>query len=156
MTAVVVDELSSSGSDKNRECVGQGVANIAAGFFGGMAGCAMIGQTVVNRNAGGRERLSAFAAGVFLLVLIILGGAWVKLIPMAALVAVMIMVSISTFNWRSLAGVHRQPRSSTVTMITTVLAVVLTRNLAIGVLAGVLMNAVLTLGSRLCLIRRER
>ncbi|MBA3625411.1 MAG: SulP family inorganic anion transporter, partial [Methylibium sp.] len=102
MTASIVDELTDTASDKNRECVGQGVANIATGFIGGMAGCAMIGQSVINVKSGGRGRLSALAAGVFLLVMVVFLGDWVARIPMAALVAVMIMVAIGTFNWESI------------------------------------------------------
>jgi SulP family sulfate permease len=101
MTATIVDDLTDSKSNKNRECVGQGVANVATGFFGGMAGCAMIGQTVINVKSGGRGRLSTLAAGVFLLMLVVFANDWVAQIPMAALVAVMIMVSIGTFNWAS-------------------------------------------------------
>jgi len=109
MTASIVDDLTDSPSDKNRECVGQGVANIATGFLGGMAGCAMIGQSVINVKSGGRGRLSTLAAGVFLLLMVVFAGPWVARIPMAALVAVMIMVSIGTFSWVSLSELaHRQ------------------------------------------------
>lgn len=142
MTASIVDDLTDTDSDKNRECVGQGVANIASGFFGGMAGCAMIGQTVINIKSGGRGRLSTFASGVFLLILIVVLGAWVKIIPMAALVAVMIMVSIGTFSWGSLKDLRIHPKTSSLVMVTTVLVVVLTHNLAVGVAVGVLMSAI--------------
>ncbi|MEO6053478.1 MAG: SulP family inorganic anion transporter [Chthoniobacterales bacterium] len=142
MTASIVDDLTDTDSDKNRECVGQGVANMASSCFGGMAGCAMIGQTVINIKSGGRGRLSTFAAGVFLLILIVALGAWVKIIPMAALVAVMIMVSIGTFSWQSLKDLRHHPKTSSLVMITTVLVVVLTHNLAIGVGVGVLMSAI--------------
>ncbi|MBU2581468.1 MAG: SulP family inorganic anion transporter [Alphaproteobacteria bacterium] len=141
MTAQIVDELTDTPSDKNRECIGQGVANFATGFIGGMAGCAMIGQSVINVKSGGRGRLSSFLAGVFLLFLIVVLGAWVKLIPMAALVAIMIMVSIGTFSWISLKNLKEHPRSSSVVMLSTVAGVVITHNLAIGVLAGVLLSA---------------
>jgi SulP family sulfate permease len=141
MTAQIVDDLTDTPSDKNRECVGQGVANFATGFIGGMAGCAMIGQSVINVKSGGRGRLSSFMAGVFLLFLIVVLGAWVKLIPMAALVAIMIMVSIGTFSWVSLKNLKEHPRSSSIVMLATVAGVVLTHNLAIGVLAGVLLSA---------------
>src|SRR5690606_2322940 len=104
MTATIVDDLTDTSSDKNRECVGQGVANIGSGLIGGMAGCAMIGQSVINVKSGGRTRFSTLLAGVFLLILIVFLDAWVGLIPMAALVAIMIMVSIGTFNWGSLKG----------------------------------------------------
>ena len=142
MTASIVDDLTDTDSSKNRECVGQGVANIVSGFFGGMAGCAMIGQTVINVKSGGRGRLSTFVAGVFLLILIVVFGGWVKIIPMAALVAVMIMVSIGTFSWNSLKDLGKHPKISSLVMITTVIVVVLTHNLAIGVMVGVLISTV--------------
>ncbi len=141
MTATIVDDLTDTDSNKNRECVGQGVANIVTSFFGGMAGCAMIGQTVINVKSGGRGRLSTFWAGLFLLILIVVFGAWVKIIPMAALVAVMIMVSIGTFSWQSLLDLRTHPKTSSLIMITTVMVVVFTHNLAIGVGVGVLMSA---------------
>jgi len=140
MTASIVDELTDTGSDKNRECVGQGVANIATGFLGGMAGCAMIGQSVINVKSGGRGRLSSFAAGAFLLFLIVVLGDWVSIIPMAALVAIMIMVSIGTFSWSSIKNLRDHPRRSSTVMIATVIGVVATHNLAIGVLIGVLLS----------------
>ncbi|BBK40686.1 sodium-independent anion transporter [Allostella vacuolata] len=142
MTASIVDELTDTPSDKNRECVGQGVANFATGFIGGMAGCAMIGQSVINVKSGGRGRLSTFAAGIFLLILCVVLGEWVKLIPMAALVAIMIMVSIGTFSWTSVRNLATHPRSSSIVMLTTVIVVVATHNLAIGVLAGVLLSGI--------------
>ncbi|VAV83556.1 Sulfate permease [hydrothermal vent metagenome] len=141
MTASIVDDLTDTGSDKNRECWGQGVANIVAGLFGGMAGCAMIGQSVINVKSGGRGRLSCFFAGGFLLFLIIVLGAWVKQIPMAALVAVMIMVSIGTFSWVSLRNLRHHPKSSSLVMAATVIVVVITHDLARGVFVGVLMSA---------------
>ena len=110
MTATIVDDLTDTKSDKNRECVGQGVANVATGFIGGMAGCAMIGQSVINVKSGGRGRLSTLVAGVVLLILVVFLGEWVKQIPMAALVAVMIMVSIGTFNWGSFRNLRRAPQ----------------------------------------------
>ncbi len=142
MTATIVDDLTDTDSNKNRECVGQGASNIVSGFFGGMAGCAMIGQTVINVKSGGRGRLSTFCAGVFLLILIVVFGPWVKIIPMAALVAVMIMVSIGTFSWESLRNLRTYPKTSSLVMITTVAVVVITHNLAIGVGVGILMSAV--------------
>ncbi len=142
MTATIVDDLTDTDSNKNRECGGQGVANIVAGFFGGMAGCAMIGQTVINVKSGGRGRLSTFAAGVFLLIMILVLGKWVSIIPMAALVAVMIMVAIGTFSWRSLKDLRIHPKTSSMVMIVTVATVVITHNLAIGVGVGVLMSAI--------------
>ncbi len=142
MTASIVDDLTDTTSDKNRECRGQGMANIATGFLGGMAGCAMIGQSVINIKSGGRGRLSAFAAGVFLLILIVGLGDWVARIPMAALVAVMIMVSIGTFSWTSISNLRTHPRSSSVVMLATVAVVVYTHNLAAGVLVGVLFSGI--------------
>lgn len=141
MTATIVDDLTDTPSDKNRECKGQGIANIISGFFGGMAGCAMIGQSVINIKSGGRGRLSTLFAGLFLLFLILVLGDWVKQIPMAALVAVMIMVAIGTFSWSSIKNLKTHPKSSSSVMIVTVAVVVLTHDLAIGVFAGVLMSA---------------
>ena len=140
MTATIVDDLTDTKSDKNRECVGQGVSNIASGFIGGMAGCAMIGQSVINVKSGGRGRLSTFSAGVFLLIMIVFLGEWVGQIPMAALVAVLIMVSIGTFNWGSIRGLREHPKSSSVVMLATVVTTVLTHDLAKGVLVGVLLS----------------
>ncbi len=141
MTATIVDELTDTPSDKNRECKGQGIANIGAGLLGGMAGCAMIGQSVINVKSGGRGRLSTFIAGSVLLVLVVFLADWVSQIPMAALVAVMIMVSIGTFSWESVRNLRRYPLSTNVVMVATVLVVVLTHNLAYGVLVGVLLAA---------------
>lgn len=140
MTASIVDDLTDSTSNKNRESVGQGIANIASGFLGGMAGCAMIGQSVINVKSGGRGRLSTLAAGIFLLLMVVFIGDWVALIPMAALVAVMIMVSIGTFNWASFRNLREHPKSSNVVMIATVVVVVATHDLAKGVLVGVLLS----------------
>ena len=120
MTATIVDDLTDTKSDKNRECVGQGVANITSGFIGGMAGCAMIGQSIINIKSGGRGRLSTLSAGIFLLLMVVFLGDWVGRIPMAALVAVMIMVAIGTFNWASLKGLRDNPKSSSVVMVATV------------------------------------
>lgn len=141
MTAVIVDDLTDTPSQKNRECVGQGIANIVTGFFGGMAGCAMIGQSVINVKSGGRGRLSTFFAGLFLLFLILVLDDWVKQIPMAALVAVMIMVAIGTFSWSSIKNLRTFPKTSSLVMIATVIVVVFTHNLALGVFVGVLMSA---------------
>jgi len=142
MTASIVDELTDTTSDKSRECVGQGIANFATGFIGGMAGCAMIGQSVINVKSGGRGRLSTFCAGIFLLILCVALGDWVKQIPMAALVAIMIMVSVGTFSWSSIKDLTIHPRSSSVVMLATVVTVVATHNLAIGVLVGVLLSGI--------------
>jgi sulfate permease, SulP family len=141
LTAQIVDDMTDTPSDKNRECTGQGIANFVAGLFGGMAGCAMIGQSVINVKSGGRGRLSTFAAGVYLLVLVIAGGAWVRQIPMPALVAVMIMVSIGTFSWASFKNLRVHPKSTSLVMIATVVVVVGTHNLALGVGVGVLISA---------------
>ncbi|SDG14170.1 SulP family inorganic anion transporter [Thalassobaculum litoreum] len=142
MTASIVDDLTDTPSDKNRECIGQGIANTATGFIGGMAGCAMIGQSIINVKSGGRGRLSTFSAGVFLLFMIVVLGDWVRQIPMAALVAIMIMVSIGTFSWSSIRNLKDHPRSSSVVMLATVVSVVATHNLAIGVLVGVLLSGI--------------
>ena len=142
MTATIVDDLTDTPSNRNQECIGQGIANTATGFIGGMAGCAMIGQSMINVKSGGRGRLSTFCAGVFLLFMIVVLGDWVKQIPMAALVAIMIMVSIGTFSWSSLRNLKLHPRSSSLVMLATVICVVLTHNLAIGVLAGVLLSGI--------------
>jgi SulP family sulfate permease len=142
MTASIVDDLTDTTSNKNRECSGQGIANIATGFLGGMAGCAMIGQSVINVKSGGRGRLSTFVAGTFLLFLIVALGDWVGRIPMAALVAVMIMVSIGTFSWVSVRNLRTHPRSSSIVMLSTVTVVVITHNLAYGVLVGVLLSGI--------------
>ncbi len=141
MTATIVDELTDTRSDKNRECKGQGIANIGAGLLGGMAGCAMIGQSVINVKSGGRGRLSTLVAGIFLLIMVVFLDEWIRQIPMAALVAVMIMVSIGTFSWESIRNLKRHPLSTNVVMIATVIVVVWTHNLALGVFVGVLLAA---------------
>ena len=142
MTATIVDDLTDTKSDKRRECIGQGTANVATGFIGGMAGCAMIGQSVINIKSGGRGRLSALLAGVYLLLMVVFLGNWVAQIPMAALVAVMIMVSIGTFNWASIRDLRKNPPSSSIVMVATVVVVVLTHDLAKGVLVGVLLSGI--------------
>ncbi|WP_186399315.1 SulP family inorganic anion transporter [Stappia sp. P2PMeth1] len=142
MTASIVDDLTDTPSDKNQECIGQGIANTATGFIGGMAGCAMIGQSMINVKSGGRGRLSTFAAGAILLFLIVVLGEWVGRIPMPALVAIMIMVSVGTFSWSSIRNLKDHPRSSSIVMLATVAGVVLTHNLAIGVLIGVLLSGI--------------
>ena len=142
LTASILDDLTDTSSDKNQEALGQGIANIISGFLGGMGGCAMIGQSVINIQAGGRQRLSTLCSGVFLLIFILVLSPWVQQIPMAALVAVMIMVSIGTFNWASITQIKRIPRSETVTMLTTVMVTVYTRNLAIGVIVGVALSTI--------------
>jgi SulP family sulfate permease len=146
MTQNLVDDLTDTKSDRNQECIGQGIANTATGFIGGMAGCAMIGQSMINVKSGGRGRLSAFTAGAVLLVLVVFLGEWVAQIPMPALVAVMIMVSIGTFSWSSIRNLTVHPRSSSIVMIATVVTVVWTHNLAIGVLVGVLLSGLFFAG----------
>jgi len=142
MTQNLVDELTDTPSDRNQECIGQGLANTATGFIGGMAGCAMIGQSMINVKSGGRGRLSTFTAGVMLLVFCVMLGDWVSQIPMPALVAIMIMVSIGTFSWSSIRDLRNHPKSSSVVMIATVVTVVWTHNLGIGVLVGVLLSGI--------------
>lgn len=141
MTATIVDDLTDTPSDKNRECKAQGVANVGSGLIGGMAGCAMIGQSVINVKSGGRGRLSSLTAGVVLLILVVFLKDWVSLIPMAALVSVMIMVSIGTFKWSSIQNLKELPLSTNLVMLTTVVVVVWTHNLALGVFTGVLLAA---------------
>jgi len=142
MTLQIVNDMTDTRADKNRECMGQGLANIATGFIGGMAGCAMIGQSVINVKSGGRGRLSTFIAGAVLLMLVVFGSEWVGKIPMAALVAVMIMVSLSTFNWRSIRTLGTHPTTSSIVMVGTVVVTVLTHDLARGVLTGVVLSAI--------------
>ena len=139
MTAAIVDEMTDTPSDRNRECKGQGIANIGAGLLGGMAGCAMIGQSVINIKSGGRGRLSTFVAGTLLILMVVFMDEWIRQIPMAALVAVMIMVSIGTFFWESVRNLKSHPLSTNLVMVTTVAVVVATHNLALGVFVGVLL-----------------
>lgn len=146
MTAQIVDDLTDTPSDKRRECKGQGIANFVTGFFGGMGGCAMIGQSVINVKSGGSTRLSTFVAGSFLLFLIVVLGPLVARIPMPALVAVMIMVSIGTFSWGSIRNLRTHPWQSSVVMVATVVVVVWTHDLARGVLVGVLLSGVFFAG----------
>lgn len=146
MTAQIVDDLTDTPSDKRRECKGQGIANFVTGFLGGMGGCAMIGQSVINVKSGGSTRLSTFVAGSFLLFLIVVLGPLVARIPMPALVAVMIMVSIGTFSWSSIRNLRSHPWQSSVVMLVTVVVVVWTHDLARGVLAGVLLSGVFFAG----------
>eukprot|EP00163_Fabomonas_tropica_P010674 TRINITY_DN2089_c0_g6_i1.p1 TRINITY_DN2089_c0_g6~~TRINITY_DN2089_c0_g6_i1.p1 ORF type:complete len:496 (-),score=88.22 TRINITY_DN2089_c0_g6_i1:992-2479(-) len=141
MTATIVDDLTDTESDRNRECKGQGIANIGSGLIGGMAGCAMIGQSIINVKSGGRTRLSTFTAGIFLLIMVLVLDKILVQIPMAALVAVMIMVSIGTFSWDSIINLKNHPLSTNVVMLVTVIVVVATHNLAFGVFAGVLLAA---------------
>ena len=144
LTASLLDDLTDTDSDKNTEAKGQGIANVATGFLGGMAGCAMIGQSIINYRSGGRGRLSTLLSGIFLLILIIVLGDLVARIPLAALVAVMIMVSIGTFDWRSIMPetLRTSPRPETFIMIATVATTVFTHNLAYGVAIGVVLSAI--------------
>ena len=142
LTASIVDDMTETRSDKKRETYGQGIANFVTGFIGGMGGCAMIGQSVINIKSGGRRRLSTFVAGVMLLILIVALGKWVAQIPMPALVAVMIFVSISTFRWQSFTEITHHPWPSSIVMIATVVMVVATHDLSIGVLTGVLLSGI--------------
>lgn len=142
MTATVVDDLTETTSSKARECTGLGLANIAAGLFGGIAGCGMIGQTVGNVRYGGRGRLSTLVAGLFLLILMVLLRPWVARVPVAALVAIMIMVSVSTFSWTSIRDLARHPKTSSLVMLATVGVTVATSDLAAGVVVGVLLSGV--------------
>ncbi len=165
LTAAIVDDLTDTPSPKSIECVGQGIANIGSGLIGGMAGCAMIGQSVINVKSGGRGRLSAFSAGLFLLLMVVYAGPWVAMIPMAALVAVMIMVAIGTFSWTSIRNLRTYPKTSSLVMLATVVVTVSTHDLAKGVLTGVLLSAlffarkvgqVLHIGSTIDASGRER
>ena len=159
MTAKLVDDITETHSDKTREGWGQGVANLVTGFFGGMGGCAMIGQTMINvRASGARTRISTFCAGVFLLVLVVVLGDVVALIPMAALVAIMVFVSWATFDWHSIdpRTLRRMPKSETAVMLVTVVATVWTHNLAIGVVLGVVV-AMIAFANRVAhLVRVDR
>ncbi|AHF01198.1 sulfate transporter [Thiomicrospira aerophila AL3] len=141
LTAQVLDEMTDTDSDKARECKGQGVANIASNLTGGMAGCAMIGQSVINIKSGGRGRLSTFTAGVMLLVMVVFVADYLAVVPMAALVAIMIMVSIGTFSWVSIPEMRTNPMSATIVMLATVIITLWTHNLAFGVISGVILAA---------------
>jgi SulP family sulfate permease len=156
LTAQIVDDMTETGSDKNRECYGQGASNIASALIGGMGGCAMIGQSVINVSSGGRGRLSTFVAGAFLLFLILVLDDLVRIIPMAALVAVMIMVSIGTFSWRSILDLRRNPLPSSIVMLATVVTTVATHDLAKGVIVGVLLSGVFFAGKVARLIDVEK
>lgn len=143
LTASIVDDVTGTDSDKNKEARGQGIANLVTGFFGGMAGCAMIGQSVINMKSGGRGRLSTLVSGVFLMFLIIVLGDLVVQIPMPVLVGIMIMVSIGTFDWSSFSYLIKAPKGDAAVMLVTVIIVVITKDLSKGVFAGVILSAVL-------------
>ncbi|MEH3104742.1 MAG: SulP family inorganic anion transporter [Sphingomonas phyllosphaerae] len=157
LTAQIVDDMTDTDSDKRRECMGQGGANLAAALVGGMGGCAMIGQSVINVTSGGRKRLSTFVAGAFLLFLLAVLGPVVGRVPMPALVAVMVMVSIGTFSWNSIPNLRRHPPTSSIVMLVTVAVVVATRDLAQGVAAGVLLSGIFFAGKvrRMFAVARE-
>ena len=141
MTTTVVNEVTQTEADRHQECRGQGYANIVSGFMGGMAGCAMIGQSIINVSSGARTRLSTLVAGIFLLCLVVFFKDWLAYIPMAALVSIMIMVSFTTFQWDSVRHFKQHPRSFNVVMISVVIIVLCTHNLALGVFIGVLLSA---------------
>lgn len=141
LTARIVDQATDTYSSKNQESRGQGIANVITGFFGAMGGCAMIGQSVINVRSGATTRLSTFTAGVFLIILIIVFGDWVVEIPMPILAAIMVMVSVGTFNWRSFKFIKKAPRTDALVMILTVAIVLITSNLALGVIVGIIVSA---------------
>ena len=143
LTQDILDDLTDSSSHKNAEARGQGIGNIVSGLFGGMAGCALVGQSVMNVGYGGRTRLSTLTSGVALLAMILLAAPWVKQIPMATLVGVMVMIAINTANWPSIGAIRRIPKSDTAVMLVTVVVTVLTHNLALGLLAGVALAGIL-------------
>src|SRR5699024_5999258 len=141
LTARIVDQATDTYSNKNREARGQGIANTITGFFGAMGGCAMIGQSVINVRSGATTRLSTFTAGVFLFILIMVFGDWVVQIPMPILAGIMIMVSVGTFDWHSFTYIQKAPRTDAFVMIITVVIVLFTNNLALGVIVGVIVSA---------------
>ncbi len=155
MTTTVIDEITQSEGDRHQECRGQGIANIISGFMGGMAGCAMIGQSMINVSSGARTRLSTLIAGVFLLCLVVFLKDWLAYVPMAALVAIMIMVSFTTFQWASVRQFRQHTTSFNVVMITVVIIVLSTHNLALGVLSGVLLSALFMINKLESSIRVE-
>ena len=141
MTTTVINEVTQTEGDRHQECRGQGVANIVSGFMGGMAGCAMIGQSIINVSSGARTRLSTLVAGVFLLCLVVFFKDWLAYIPMAALVAIMVMVALTTFNWDSVKNFSKHPKQRNIVMLSVVAIVLATHNLALGVLVGVMLSA---------------
>ena len=141
MTTTVINEVTQTEGDRHQECRGQGIANIVSGFMGGMAGCAMIGQSIINVSSGARTRLSTLVAGVFLLCLVVFFKDWLTYIPMAALVAIMVMVALTTFNWDSVKNFSKHPKQSNIVMLSVVAIVLATHNLVLGVLVGVMLSA---------------
>jgi len=146
LTAQIVDDMTDTRSSKSQECMGQGTGNIVSALFGGMGGCAMIGQSVINVTSGGRGRLSTFIAGAFLLVLLLVLDDILRIVPVAALVAIMIMVSVGTFSWKSILDLRRNPPTSSIVMLATVGTVLATHDLSIGVIVGVLLSGVFFAG----------
>ena len=142
LTSQLVDELTDTPSNKNSECIGQGLGNLTCGFFGGIAGCGMIGQTIINNTYGGRGRLSTLLAGTFMLFSVIILNKFVTQIPVVALASVMVVVAISTFNWSSIKRISKVPKSDTLVMISTVIVVLITQNLAYGVVIGIMISAI--------------
>ena len=142
LTAQLLDEMTDTPSDKNRECLGQGLGNVVVGFFGGIAGCGMIGQSILNHKYGGRGRLSTLTAGTAMLLVIILLNKVVVTVPVVSFAAVMIVVSISTFNWGSIKRITKVPKADTLVMLSTVIVVLLTSNLAYGVIVGIILSAI--------------
>lgn len=153
LTAQILDDMTDTPSNKSRECIGQGIANIGSALFGGMGGCAMIGQSVINVTSGGRGRLSTLVAGIFLLILLVLLHGLLAIVPVAALTAVMIMVSINTFSWRSIPQLRTNPWPSSIVMVATVLTVVFTGDLSKGVAVGVLLSGIFFAGKVSRLVR---
>ncbi|MGL4760282.1 MAG: SulP family inorganic anion transporter [Sarcina sp.] len=139
LTAKALDEMTGTDSNKSKECFGQGLGNIVTGFIGGMAGCALVGQSFINTKSGGRTRLSTLMAGTFLVIYVVVLSHWVKMIPIAAVVAVMIMIAITTCDWKSITSIPKRPISDTIVMIVTVVVVLATSDLAIGVIVGMLL-----------------
>lgn len=145
LTQNLLDEMTGDKTDKNREMRGQGIANFIAGFFGGMAGCALVAESVLNVKMGGRNRLSTLVAALFLLLLVVVLGELLALIPMAALIGIMLMVCIAIFDWKSVFKMRAVPASETIVMVVTVAAVVVTHDLAIGVIVGVILSFLIVL-----------
>lgn len=139
LTAKTIDEMTNTSSNKNRECIGQGLGNILTGFIGGMAGCALVGQSIINIKSGGRTRLSTLFAGVFLVAYVVILAPFVKMIPIAAVISVMIMIAITTINWKSIVNIRTIKITETIVMIVTVIVVLATSNLAIGVIVGMVL-----------------
>ena len=141
LTLNIIDEITETRGSGNRECVAQGTANILSGFLSGMGGCAMIGQSLINTSSGARARLSGITAAVMLLVFIMFGSSLIERLPMAALVGLMFMVAIGTFEWASFKTFRKMPNSDVIVMVLVTLITAITHNLAIAVLLGVIISA---------------